>query len=282
MAAEEAHAVCRIEDGIAEVTLNRPDRMNAYTTRMGVELNGYLRECGENDEVRAIIVTGAGRAFCAGADLGKGGATFDRDKDDDARKDERERIAAERIDPWDVPKPIIAAINGHAVGVGLTLPLQYDLRIVANEAKLGFAFTRRGIMPELASTWIVPRLIGIARACDLMMTGRIFMGDEAARLGLANEAVPKEEVLDRARAIARDIATNCAPVSVAMTKRMIWEHLRVESPSFASERESAALWTLGRSDDAREGVTAFLEKREPKWTMRPSVDLPEIPALGSR
>lgn len=265
-----------VRDGVAIITLNRPERMNAYTDQMGVALNTALWEFDRDDSVRAIVVTGAGKAFCAGADLQSGGETFDHD--DEALR-ERDKADRPRFAPWEIRKPIIAAINGHAVGVGITIPLQFDMRIVAEDAKLGFVFVRRGIMPELASTWILPRLVGVARACDLLLTGRIFSGAEAAQLGFANEALPKDRVLPRALEIAADIAKNVAPVSAAMTKRLIWEHLGCNSPEVAAEREIAALWPLGRSADAKEGVTSFLEKRDPQWSLRPSVDMPEIPAL---
>jgi len=277
MSVQASTILTEINDGVALATLNRPDRMNAYTAQMGAELNDFFLECDKDDAVRAIVVTGAGRAYCAGADLESGGETFSRDKDDVEK--EKEEPPRTRFAPWEIRKPIIAAINGHAVGVGLTMPLQYDMRIVADDAKLGFVFVRRGIMPELASTWILPRLIGVTRACDLMLTGRIFSGTEAADLGLANEALPKDQVLPRALEIARDIARNVAPISAAMSKKLIWEHLACPTPGPAAERESVALWELGRSADAREGVTSFLEKREPEWRLRPSADMPEIPRL---
>ncbi len=267
------HTLFEVRDGIAEITLNRPERMNAFTWQMGFEVNEHLVRCDEDDSVRAVVVTGAGRAYCAGADLGRAGGTFDG-----SDRTERERAAKARprtIAPWEVRKPIIAAINGPAVGVGLTMPLQYDLRIAAVDAKLGFVFVRRGVNPELASTWILPRLVGVARAADLLLSGRVFTGEEAAQIGLVNEALPAEDVLPRAREIAREIATNSAPVSVAITKQMIWEHLGVGDPKIAMKREAAVLGQLGRGPDAREGVVAWLEKREARWSMRPTADLPE-------
>lgn len=268
-------------DGVAEITLNRPDRMNAFTWRMGRELNDALVRFDADDDVRAIIVTGAGKAFCAGADLGRGGKTFDRGGRTDAgeKSSDRPRDTGpvdERIHPWQVRKPIIGALNGAAVGVGLTIPLQYDIRIVASDAKLGFVFVNRGIMPELASTWILPRLIGAARASDLLMTGRIFLGKEAAELGLCNEAVPKDQVLSRAREVARHIAVHSAPVSVAVTKRMIWENFGIDDPAVAMKREATTFAWIGSQPDAREGVLSFVEKREPEWKMKPSKDMPEL------
>ena len=269
----ERHTRIDVEDGIAQITLDRPERMNAWTAQMGAELNEHLLRCDEDDAVRVVIVTGAGRAFCAGADLERGGDTF-------AGGDERtERGSARTILPWEVRKPIIAAINGAAVGVGITMPLQYDIRIAASDAKLGFLFVRRGVVTELSSTWILPRLLGIARAADLLLTGRIVTGEEAARLGLVNEALPAERVLPRAREIAREIAENAAPVSVALTKQMIWEHLGGPPPLEVAKREAKALYTLGRSADAKEGVMSFLEKRKPRFTLSPTKDAPKLDPL---
>ena len=264
----EAHTLFDLKDGIATITLHRPERMNAWTAQMGVEINQHLVRCDEDDAVRAVVVTGAGRAFCAGADLERGGETFAGGPEGAPGRPVR------TIQPWEVRKPIIAAINGPAVGVGMTLPLQYDMRVAAVDAKLGFLFVRRGVMTELSSTWILPRLVGIARAADLLLSGRIVLGSEAAALGLVNEAVPAGEVLARAHAIAREIAENCAPVSVALTKRMIWEHLGGPPPLEVAKRESKALYALGRMADAREGVTSFLEKRKPRWTLSPTKDMP--------
>jgi enoyl-CoA hydratase/carnithine racemase len=272
---EETTVLCEVKDGVAELTLNRPERMNAFTPQMGVELIQAFRRLGEDDSVRVIVVTGAGRAFCAGADLGGGGETFtgrETGGDDDEVLSREAR--ARNIQPWKLPKPIIAAINGHAIGVGLTLPLQWDIRIAASDAKLSFAFVQRGIMPELASTYILPRLIGIARASDLLLTGRIFFGDEAAQLGVVNEAVEREQVLPRAREIARYIVEKCAPASVALTKRFIWEHLNASDPFPVSEREARGMAQLGRLPDAAEGVVSFVQKRKPEWKLKPS-DAPD-------
>jgi enoyl-CoA hydratase/carnithine racemase len=268
----EQPVLSSIVDGIAELTLNRPERMNAYTWEMGQELVRHFHACDRDDGVRAIIVTGAGKAFCAGADLSqRGGATFDSTGDAGAAA-----RAEEPLEAWRIRKPIIAAINGHAVGVGMTMPLQWDIRIAAADAKLSFAFVNRGVIPELASTWILPRLVGVARACELMMTGRYVVGEEAARIGLVNEAVPREQVLPRAREIARHIAEKSAPVSVAVIKRFIWEHLGVADPAAAMGREHRAFAWLGRQPDAREGVLSFVEKRPPQWSMTPTQNMPEI------
>ena len=272
----ETTVLCEVKDGIAELTLNRPERMNAYTPQMGAELIQVFRRLGEDDSVRVIVVTGAGRAFCAGADLGGGDETFSgRETDGDADEVSPRDARARNIQPWKLPKPVIAAINGHAIGVGLTLPLQWDIRIAAKDAKLSFAFVQRGIMPELASTYILPRLIGIARASDLLLTGRIFLGEEAAQLGVVNEALERQQVLPRAREIARYIVEKCAPASVALTKRMIWEHLNANDPFAVSERETRGMARLGRMPDAAEGVLSFVQKRKPEWKLKPS-DVPDV------
>lgn len=271
----ETTVLCEVKDGVAELTLNRPERMNAYTPQMGAELIQAFRRLGEDDSVRVIVVTGAGRAFCAGADLGRGDETFaGREADGDADEVSPRDSRARNIQPWKLPKPVIAAINGHAIGVGLTLPLQWDIRIAAKDAKLSFAFVQRGIMPELASTYILPRLVGIARASDLLLTGRIFLGEEAAELGVVNEALEREQVLPRAREIARYIVEKCAPASVALTKRMIWEHLNANDPLEVSERETRGMARLGRMPDAAEGVLSFVQKRRPEWKLKPS-DMPD-------
>jgi enoyl-CoA hydratase/carnithine racemase len=272
----ETTVLCEVKNGVAELTLNRPERMNAFTPQMAAELIQAFRRLDEDDSVRVVVVTGAGRAFCAGADLGGGGETFaGREADGDADEVLPRDARARNIQPWKLRKPVIAAINGHAVGVGLTLPLQWDIRIAAKDAKLSFAFVQRGIMPELASTYILPRLIGIARASDLMLTGRIFLGEEAARLGVVNEAVEREQVLPRAREIACYIVERCAPASVALTKRFIWEHLSADDPLAVSEREARGMARLGRMPDAAEGVLSFVQKRRPEWKLKPS-DVPDI------
>ena len=277
MTPDDAPVRFEVRGPVALATLHRPERKNAWTPGMGTELWRFFRRCDEDDAIRAIVVTGAGNTFCAGADLGRGGATFagagERERGEASAREIRER---ERVHPWQIRKPILVAINGAAVGVGLTMPLQWDLRIAANDAKLSFAFVNRGVIPELASTWILPRLVGVARACELLMSGRFILGEEAARIGLVNEAVPREEVLPRTLELANDIATKSAPVSVAVVKRFIWEHLAVANPIDAMAREHRAFDWIGRQPDAREGVMAFLEKRQPRWSMSPTKDWPEI------
>jgi enoyl-CoA hydratase/carnithine racemase len=287
----EQPVLCETAAGVAEITLNRPERLNAFTPQMSVELMRIFRELDADDSVRAIVVTGAGRAFCAGAELAGGAQTFQGMPEDGSESGSENgsegsggsgdddvlppEARPRDIEPWKMRKPIIAAINGPAVGIGLTLPLQWDMRVAAADAKLAFAFVQRGVVTELASTYILPRLVGIARASDLLLTGRIFLGEEAAQLGVVNEALPREQVLPRAHEIARYIVEKCAPASVALTKRLIWEHLGYDGPYRASEREARGLALLGRMPDAAEGVVSFLQKRKPEWKLGPG-DAPDV------
>jgi enoyl-CoA hydratase/carnithine racemase len=260
------------QGGVAVVTLNRPERRNAYTARMGVELHQAFEEAEADDAVRAIVVTGSGRDFCVGADLERGGGTFNR-SDETVREERADRPA---LRPWEMATPIIAAINGSAVGVGLTLPMQWDIRVAAADAKLGFVFNRRGVIPEANSTWIVPRLVGVARAMDVLLTGRLFTGEEAAAMGLVSRAVEREQVLPVALEIAADIAANTAPVSVALTKRLVYEGLAQPDRNAAQAREGRAFWWTGRQADAAEGVSAFLQKRPPEWKLSKRTPVPPL------
>jgi enoyl-CoA hydratase/carnithine racemase len=254
---------------VAVITLNRPERLNAYTVQMGVELFGALHALDLDDAVRAIVVTGAGRAFCAGADLASGGSTFAGEHTWQAAAE----LEAEVL-PWNMRTPVICAINGAAVGIGATLPLQWDIRIASDKARIGFVFTRRGIIPEANSTWLLPRLIGTAKALDLLISGRIIDAPEALAYGLVSRVVPHERLLDEARAIALEIATHTAPVSVAITKRLVWRQLLEDDPARAKAREDALFHWIGKQPDAAEGVLAFLEKRAPRFGMSAALDLP--------
>jgi enoyl-CoA hydratase/carnithine racemase len=267
------HIRFEVTDAVATVTLNRPERLNAYTTRMGEELGDAFGVCDRRDDVRAVIVTDAGRAFCAGADLEGGGRIFDREAGAD-----RPRPRGGPPPAWHVRKPIIGAINGAAVGVGATLPMQWDIRIAGESARIGFVFVRRGLVPEAASTWTLPRIVGMSRAAELLYTGRIVNAREALEFGLVSRVVPDAELLPAARALARDIAVNTAPVAVALTKRLLWHMQDVGDPAAANAIDLPAFGWATQSPDAREGIRAFLEKREPRWSMRPSVDLPELSA----
>jgi len=259
-----------IKDQVATITLNRPERMNAWTGEMAGELSEALDACNRNDEVRAIVLTGAGKAFCAGADLGGRGDTFGGREEGGARRPARRR----NLMPWQLDKPVIAALNGHAVGVGLTYPMMCDIRFVAEDAKLQFAFVRRGILPELASHVIVARVAGFSNAADVLLSGRMLRGTEAAELGLATKALPAHEVLPAAQERARDIARSAAPVSVAISKRLLWEGITSSIPDMLKREGELFAW-LGNQPDAREGVVSFLEKRPPEWKLSVSRDLPE-------
>ena len=273
------HILFAVEDGVATITLNRPERLNAYHFGLGAELGRAYARCDEEDDIRAVILTGAGKAFCVGADMGGGEKTFD-DVDGDRRAAES-KGGGRRLAAFQVRKPVVAAIHGHAVGVGLTLALQCDLRFVAREAKLAFAFVRRGIIPELGSHAILPRVVGFSRAADLLLSGRTFRGEEAAALGLASEAMASEEVVPRARDWARDVAANAAPVSVAIAKRLLWEGV-TENPRETMAKEKSLLAWVGKQPDAAEGVRSFLERRPPQWKLRASTDLPDWPENGDR
>ena len=268
------HILFAVEDGVATITLNRPERSNAFHFALGAELEHAYARCDEEDDIRAVILTGAGKAFCVGADMGGGEKTFD--DVDSARRAAEPKAGGRRLAAWQVRKPVVAAIHGHAVGVGLTLALQCDLRFVAREAKLAFAFVRRGIIPELGSHAILPRVVGFSRAAAQLLSGRTFKGEEAAALGLASEAMASDEVVPRAREWARDIAVNAAPASVAIVKRLLWEGV-TETPRETMAKERQLLAWAGKQPDAAEGVRSFLERRAPQWKLRASRDLPDWP-----
>jgi enoyl-CoA hydratase/carnithine racemase len=265
-----------VADHVLTITLNRPERLNAFTPTMGRELMEALDRADADDDVRAIIVTGEGRGFCAGADLAAGGDTFDwrdREKDGEVPRDGGGQVAL-RI--FDLTKPVIAAINGPAVGVGITMTLPMDIRLAAEEARVGFVFTRRGIVPEACSSWFLPRIVGISQAMEWVATGRVFSAEEALAGGLVRSVHPQSELLGAARALAAEISEHAAPVSVALARRLLWTMLGAEHPMDAHRADSRAMFARGQSNDAREGVTSFLEKREPEFADRVSDGLPEI------
>ncbi|MEE2703441.1 MAG: enoyl-CoA hydratase-related protein [Myxococcota bacterium] len=265
-----------VQDRVATITLNRPERMNAWNQQMAAELSDALHECNDRDEVRAVVLTGAGRAFCAGADLTGGGGTFSgRERREEAAPKE----AAPRIFPYQIDKPVIAAINGHAIGVGITYPMTCDIRFVAEDAKLQFAFVRRGVIPELASHTILARVAGLSNAADLLLSGRQIRGTEAAELGLATKALPAEEVLPAALERARDIAENAAPASVAIAKRLLWEGIDATVPEM-QRREAPLFAWAGNQPDAKEGVVSFLERRKPEWKLAIPRDRPDLLPSG--
>src|SRR3954471_24054048 len=267
-----------VADGVLTITLNRPDRLNAFTGVMARELIQAFDRSDADDDVRAVIVTGEGRGFCAGADLEAGGDTFNaesqgREYDTDVPRDGGGQVVL-RI--YESLKPVIAAINGPAVGVGITMTLPMDIRIVSDDAKLGFVFVRRGITPEAASSWFLPRLVGISQAMEWCATGRVFTAEEALRGGLVRSVHPKAEVVGVAQQLAREIADNAAPVSVAITRRLLWEMLGAAHPMDAHRADSRAISARGQSRNVVEGVTSFLERRPPKFTAHVSGGLPEL------
>ena len=281
-----------VSDNILTITLNRPEKLNAFTNQMMVEMLDALDRADADDEVRAIIVTGAGRGFCAGADLSAGGRAFDFA----AREDRPEKQGAIRPDgsvDWSNEsvrdgggrltlrifrclKPIIAAVNGAAVGVGVTMQLPMDVRLAADDARFGFVFARRGLVPEACASWFLPRVVGISQALEWTFSGRVFPAQEALEAGLVSKLYKKEELIPAARALAREIADHTAPVSVALTRQMLWHMLGANHPMEAHKIDSRAILVRGASADAKEGVSSFLEKRPAKFTNRVSKDMPSF------
>jgi enoyl-CoA hydratase/carnithine racemase len=262
--------------GVLTITLNRPQRLNAWTPVMGRELIAAFDRADTDDDVRAVIVTGAGRGFCAGADLEAGGETFDyrgRETEEAVPRDTGGELTL-RI--FESKKPVIAAINGPAVGVGATMTLPMDIRLAAEEARVGFVFTRRGIVPEACSSWFLPRVVGISRAIEWVATGRVFSAQEALEGGLVRSVHPVDVLLDAAYELAHEIAENTAPVSVALARQLMWRMLGAEHPMLAHRADSRGMFVRGQSADAVEGISAFLEKRPASFPERVSDQLPEI------
>ena len=263
-----------LTDRVLVITLNRPERLNAWTPTMGDELIDAFDRADADDEVRVVIVTGAGRGYCAGADLAAGGETFNRPGGEELpRRDGGGRFT---LRVFDCTKPVIAAVNGPAVGVGATMTLPMDIRLASEDARFGFVFTRRGIVPEACSSWFLPRLVGISRAMEWVATGRVFPATEALAGGLVRSVHPAGELLEAAHALAQEIAENTAPVSVALARQLMWRMLGAEHPMFAHRADSRGMVARGRSADAVEGVTSFLDKRAPEFPDRVSDGLPEV------
>ena len=267
-----------VADRIATITLHRPERLNAFTGRMMHELVTAFDRADADDEVRVVVVTGSGKGFCAGADLGGGGETFAKGGSDVVTPTGVVRdgggIVALRI--FESTKPIIAAINGAAVGVGVTMTLPMDIRLMSTTARVGFVFARRGIVPEAASSWFLPRVVGIQRAAEWAYTGRLIQADEALAAGLVRSVHEPDDLLPAAYALAREIADNTAPMSVALTRRMLWRMLGADHPMAAHRVDSRAILARGASADAAEGVTSFLEKRPPEFPVKVSEGLPDV------
>jgi enoyl-CoA hydratase/carnithine racemase len=265
-----------LADGILTITLSRPGRLNALDPVMFRELLALIDEVDRNDEIRVAIVTGEGRAFCAGADLGTGrGGAFDRSEhsDPDTHRDEGGVLTLRLFDSL---KPWIAAFNGPAVGVGVTMTLPMDVRLASERAKFGLVFARRGIVPEACSSWFLPRVVGIGRAMEWVATGRIFGPEEALEGGLVTRVVPPGELLPAARAIGREIVDQTSGISVALSRQMLWKMLGADHPMEAHRIDSAGIYAMGRSRDGYEGVKSFLEKRSPAFEMKVSKDMPEF------
>lgn len=267
-----------IADNVLTITLNRPEKLNAFNNKMRIEIIDALDHADADDDVRAIIFTGAGRAYCAGADLSGGGDTFDRDVNADGaivNKIHRDGGGLVSLRIYECLKPTIAAVNGAAVGVGVTSMLPMDIRIASENARFGFVFSRRGIVPEACSSYFLPRVVGISRATEWCYTGEVFDAAEALDGGLVRSVVPADDLLPTARALAEKIAKNTSALSVTLTRHMLWRMLGAEHPMEAHKIDSRGIQFMGASADAREGVESFLEKRDPNYTLQPSKDLPD-------
>ena len=277
-----------VAEQILTITLSRPEKLNAFNATMQRELIEAFDAADKDDSIRAIIVTGAGRAFCAGADLSSGADTFDRN----ARRGAIRRLADGRVDYSDADvrdgggqvtlrifkclKPVIAAVNGPAVGIGVTMQLAMDIRIASEDARFGFVFSQRGIVPEAASSWFLPRIVGISQALEWCYTGRVFPAQEALAGRLVSKVVLPDELLPTARALAKEIAVKTAPVSVALIRQMMWRMLGADDPMEAHKVDSRGIYTRGRSEDVKEGVMSFLEKRPANFKNKVSSDMPDF------
>ena len=282
-----------VADGIATITLNRPEKLNAFTGKMMSEMIEAFDMTDADDNVKAVIVTGSGRAFCAGADLSEGAKTFDYDAlgvgrgggDSPTRADGTTDYSHHAVRDgggrltlriFESLKPVIGAINGPAVGIGVTMQLAMDIRIASEAARFGFVFARRGIVPEAASSWFLPRIVGISQALEWCYSGRVFGAEEALAGRLVSRVVAPDQLLAEANALAREIADNCAPVSVSLTRQMMWRMLGADHPMEAHKIDSRAIWARGRQADAKEGVVSFLEKRPAKYPDTVSKNMPDF------
>jgi len=263
-----------IADRVLTLTLHRPDKLNAYTRRMQDELLDALARADADDDVRAIVVTGAGRAFCAGADLSGGSGTFDFSQRAESIDEHRDGGGRLTLRIFESKKPVIAAVNGPAVGVGATMQLPMDIRIASSAARFGFVFARRGVVPEACSSWFLPRVVGISRAAEWVYSGRVFDAQEALAGGLVSRVVAPDALLPTAYALAGEIAENTSAVSVALSRQMLWRMLGADHPMEAHRIDSKGIYWMGSSPDAAEGITSFKEKRKPRFAMRASSDMP--------
>ncbi len=281
--------IYEVADRVLTVTLNRPEKLNAFNGQMQRDVLAALDLADADDDVRAVIFTGAGRAYCAGADLSRGAQTFDYDSQSDSAKSER-RAARDggsdlewmrdgggllTLRLYEFNKPLIAAINGPAVGVGITMTLPMDIRLASTEARIGFVFSRRGVVPEACSSYFLPRLVGIGKALEWTYKGSVFEADEAFDGRLVSALHKPDELLPAARALGAEIAENTSAISVTLIRHMMWRMLGADHPMEAHKIDSRGIFNLGREADAREGVLSFLEKRPPEFTQKPSQDLPD-------
>jgi len=261
-----------VADRVATLTLDRPEKRNAWNRQMGLEIRDALQQADERDDVRAVVVTGAGKDFCVGADLEGAGKVFEQ-----ARASEAETGAPRlNLQAWNVRKPVIAALNGAVAGVGATLPMQWDIRLAGESTRITFVFVKRGLVPEAASTWFLPRIVGMSRAAELLLTGRLLNAREALEYGLVSRVLPDAELLPAAQRLAREIAEQTAPVAVALTKRMLWANASELDPAAAEALDSRVFAWTTQSPDAREGIRSFLEKRPADWKMSATTDLPAL------
>jgi enoyl-CoA hydratase/carnithine racemase len=269
------HINYSLGNGIATITLNRPDKLNAFTALMRDELIQAFDQVDRDDDVRAVIMTGAGRAFCAGADLSAGAKTFDYEaRAQETPDDHRDGGGLVTLRMFECLKPIIGAINGPAVGIGATMTLPMDIRLASSDARFGFVFARRGIVPEAASSWFLPRAVGISQALEWVYSGRVFPAEEALAGRLVKAVLAPQDLIPAATAMAREIADNTSAVSIALTRQMMWRMLGADHPMEAHKIDSQAIYHTGAGADAREGVSSFLEKRPAKFSLKPTSDMP--------
>jgi enoyl-CoA hydratase/carnithine racemase len=276
----DAHVRCEVDGAILKLTLDRPDKLNAYTAQMGRELTEAFERADRDDAIRVVIVSGSGRAFCAGADISSGAGSFDTKADNSVAfgtRNERQGRGSSFVDAiFNCRKPSIAAINGPAVGVGITMTLPMDIRIAAEGAKIGFVFARRGLVPEAGSAWFLPQLVGLPQALSWCLSGRLFEAREACEKGLVSEVVAPDELAARADALAREIAENTSAISIALTRQMLWRFASAPSYHELLQVDGPLAMELGASPEVREGVASFLEKRKPQFPGRVSKDMPSL------
>jgi len=275
---EYKHLIYSVSERVLTITLNRPDKLNAVDDFLGPEIIDALKSADADDEIRVVIITGAGQAFCAGADLSAGATVFQKDAVRYGTEMESFRDGAGQISLpiYKMKKPVIAAINGAAVGMGITMILPADIRIASEKAKMAFAFARRGIMADGCSSWFLPRIVGVSKALEWILSGRLIKAQEALEAGLVSEILAPEDLMPRARQLALDIAVNTSAISVALNRQLVWKMMSADSPKEANFWDSKlGYWTFKQADMI-EGVESFLQKRPPNFKMKPSTDLPDF------